>query len=64
MGVRTPHQNFFNFYRMKIYPLDLIQIALMKEMKMIGVTGEEICLVLCVFFAPPITQIFLIYSIT
>ena len=64
MTVKTPHWNFFNFYRMKIYPLDLIQIALMKEMKMIGATGEEICLVLCVFFAPPITQIFLIYSIT
>ena len=52
------------FYRMKIYPPGLIQIALMKEMKMIGVIGEEICLVLCVFFALLITQIFPKYSIT
>ena len=54
----------FYFYRMKIYPPGLIQIALMKEMKMIGVIGEEICLVLCVFFALLITQIFPKYSIT
>ena len=52
------------FYRMKIYPPGLIQIALMKEMKMIGVIGEEICLVLFVFFALLITQIFPKYSIT
>ena len=49
---------------MKIYPPGLIQIALMKEMKMIGVIGEEICLVLFVFFALLITQIFPKYSIT
>ena len=52
------------FYRMRIYPQGLIQIDLMKEMKMIGAIGGEICLVLCVFFAPLITQIFPIYSIT